>query len=312
VISPNPLPVSVIIPIYNGAADLPDLLSCLEQQTYPRAQVEYLLVDNHSRDQTPVLLNAAVASWGVKGLQGRSLLEATIQSSYAARNTGILAARGEILAFTDADCRPVPDWLTRLVAPFADQSLGLSVGEVIALPGDSLLERYAERKTTLSQRHTLTHPFCPYGQTANLAVRRSLLTTTGLFRPHLTTGGDADLCWRILRATGCGWQFVPEAIVQHRHRRTLKELQSQWRRYGRSNQYLHQLHGVPLMRPLTTQELSYRLARWVVKELPPALLRGKILDVVQTPIDLLTFAARSQGQQTAVFDPQMAEIPPLE
>lgn len=302
----------MIIPIYNGAADLPDLLSCLERQTYPRERVEYLLVDNHSQDQTPTLLKAAMEAWEAQGLRGRSLLEATIQSSYAARNTGIVAAQGEILAFTDADCRPVPHWLTHLVAPFEDQALGLTVGEVVALPGDSLLERYAERKTTLSQRHTLNHPFCPYGQTANLAVRRSLLTTTGLFRPHLTTGGDADLCWRILRATGCGWQFVPEAIVKHRHRRTLGELRSQWRRYGRSNQYLHQLHGVPLMRSLTAQELSYRLARWAVKELPPALLRGKFLDLVQTPLDLFTFAARSQGQQTAVFDPQMAEIPILQ
>lgn len=302
----------MIIPVYNGAADLPDLLSCLERQTYAREQVEYLLVDNHSQDQTPTLLQAAVESWPAKGLRGRSLLESTIQSSYAARNTGILAAQGEILVFTDADCRPVPDWLAHLIAPFEDQNLGLSVGEVAALPGDSLLERYAERKTTLSQRHTLNHPFCPYGQTANLAVRRSLLTTTGLFRPHLTTGGDADLCWRLIRETGCGWQFVAEAIVQHRHRRTLKELQSQWRRYGRSNQYLHRLHGVPLMRPLTVSELGYRLARWAIKELPPALLRGKILDIVQTPLDLFTYAARTQGQQSAVFDPQMAEIPPLE
>lgn len=302
----------MIVPIYNGAADLSDLLSCLAAQTYPQTGVEYLLVDNHSQDQTPALLKTAMAAWEVQGLRGRSLLEATIQSSYAARNTGIVAAQGEILVFTDADCRPVPDWLTHLVAPFEDETMGLSMGEVVALPGNSLLEQYAERKNTLSQRHTLNHPFCPYGQTANLAVRRSLLTTTGLFRPHLTTGGDADLCWRILRETGCGWQFVPEAIVQHRHRRTLGELNSQWRRYGRSNQYLHHLHGVPLMRPLTAQELAYRLARWAVKELPPALLRGQLLDVVQTPLDLFTFAARSQGQKLAVFDPQMAEIPILQ
>jgi glycosyltransferase involved in cell wall biosynthesis len=55
-----PLPfVSVIIPIYNGEADIPDLLRCLQAQTYPQDQIEYLLVDNGSTDRTLALLQAA-------------------------------------------------------------------------------------------------------------------------------------------------------------------------------------------------------------------------------------------------------------
>ncbi|MDB9494381.1 glycosyltransferase [Spirulina major CS-329] len=302
--------VSVIIPIYNGAEDLPDLLAGLRSQTYDRTAVEYLLVDNHSQDQTSVIVQQAVQEFAAQGITLRSLQEFEIQSSYAARNAGILAAQGEILAFTDADCRPEPGWLANLVAPFADPGVGLVAGEVVALPGNSLLERYADRNETLSQRHTLNHPFRPYGQTANLGVRRDLLVEIGLFRPYLTTGGDADLCWRLLAQTQCRWEFAPTAVVKHRHRCTLAELRQQWRRYGRSNRYLHELHGVPLMRSLTPREALYRLSRWAVKELPPALLRGRWLDAVNTPLDLITFAARSAGQQQVRLRAEMANIPP--
>lgn len=302
--------VAVIVPIYNGEADLPELLACLQRQTYPADRVTYLLVDNASRDRTPELLQQAAQS---QTISLKPLAETQIQSSYAARNTGIRAATAEILAFTDADCRPQPDWLARLVEPFADTAIGLVVGEVAALPGDSLLERYAERENVLTQKHTLAHPFCPYGQTANLAVRASIFAEVGLFRPYLTTGGDADICWRILKQTAWKLQFAEAAIVRHRHRATWQELQSQWQRYGRSNRYLHELHQIDLMRPITRKEIAYRLGRWLVKELPTTsgkLLLGKAstVDLVATPIGLFCARNRYLGQETASLPEQAHEI----
>ncbi|MDY7014498.1 MAG: glycosyltransferase, partial [Cyanobacteriota bacterium] len=260
--------VSVIVPIYNGEADLPGLLACLYEQTFPSDRVEYLLVNNNSRDRTAEILEATVAEARSRGLQLRALNENQIQSSYAARNTGIEAAKSEFLAFTDADCRPIPQWLERLVRSFADARVGLVVGEVAALPGKTWLERHADRQNTLTQKDTLAHPFCPYGQTANLAVRRAVFKEVGLFRPYLTTGGDADLCWRILRETAWQYHFAEDAIVKHRHRVNLKEFRSQWERYGRSNKYLHELHGVPLRPGLTPRYSMYLLSRWLLKELP--------------------------------------------
>ncbi|NJN22859.1 MAG: glycosyltransferase family 2 protein, partial [Leptolyngbya sp. RL_3_1] len=136
--------VSVIVPIYNGAADLPGLGDCLLQQTYPRDRVEYLLIDNNSQDDTAAQLQRFAQTAAAQGMTVRPLSEANIQSSYAARNQGIRVATGEILAFTDADCRPRPDWLARLVQPFQDDAIGLVVGEIKALPGHTNLERYAE------------------------------------------------------------------------------------------------------------------------------------------------------------------------
>jgi glycosyltransferase involved in cell wall biosynthesis len=328
--------VSVVVPVYNGEADLPELIECLRSQTYPPDSVEYLLVDNNSCDRTSAIIQTSAFNppllrggsnfdsaplvrrgGNLDGITIRHLTENQIQSSYAARNKGIHSSKGEIIAFTDADCRPESDWLENLVKPFVNPEIALSAGEIVALPGKTILEQHATRENTLSQKHTLTHPFCAYGQTANLAVRRQVLETVGLFRPYLTSGGDADLCWRILRETSYKLDFAENAIVRHRHRSTMKQLQSQWHRYGESNKYLHELHGVDLMRELTTQEYCYRLARWLLKELPIALAKSALakpskriasadlVDLFNTPIGLVNVRSRAIGQRQAKL-PELA------
>ena len=301
--------VSVVVPIYNGEADLPELIKCLLSQTYPKDRVEYLLVDNNSSDRTLTILKTSAENCPITI---RPLSENQIQSSYSARNVGIRAATGEIIVFTDADCRPQPQWLDALIAPFVNKKVVIVAGEILALPGTTLLEQHADRQETLSQKHTLKHSFRPYGQTANLAIRRIALEKAGLFRPYLTTGGDADICWRILAQNIGRLEFAANAIVGHRHRATLEELRSQWRRYGRSNRYLHELHGVDLMRDITLKECGYRLARWLVKEIPRDIkkaIAGKatLVDLLNTPIGLFTARARAAGQRDAKL-PENAKI----
>jgi cellulose synthase/poly-beta-1,6-N-acetylglucosamine synthase-like glycosyltransferase len=313
--------VSVVIPVYNGEADLPDLLNCLCNQTYPVERVEYLLVDNGSGDRTAAILQDAVQKFAAKSVPLSPLSENQVQSSYAARNAGIRAAKGDILAFTDADCRPQPNWLQTLIQPFGNTKIGMVAGEILPFPGKTLWEKHADRQDTLSQKHTLAHPFYPYGQTANLAVRRSVLEQVGLFRPYLTTGGDADLCWRMQQQTSWQLSFAEQAIVQHRHRATLQELRSQWRRYGRSNRYLHELHGVDLMRELTLPESLYRLLRWLLKELPgtasklvrfnpetASAPKPELVDLISTPLNLVCVHARTTGQRQAKLPVQAHQI----
>jgi len=296
--------VSVIVPIYNGEQDLPGLLKCLMAQSYPSEQVEFLLVDNGSRDRTPEILAAATDEFASQDLTLTVLNERDIQSAYAARNTAIQAATGEFLAFTDADCYPQPGWLTGLMQPFTDDTLGLVAGKIIALPGTTLLESYADRKHIMSQQATLAHEFCPYGQTANLGVRLKALEQVGLFRPYLTTGGDADICWRVQQETDWQIQYAEEAVIQHRHRQTLKDLYSQWHRYGTSNRYLHELHGVKLAWPMNPKDRKRTIRRWALKELPIAAMKfvfakGATVDMVSAPLDLYCARARAQGQAEA-------------
>lgn len=305
--------VSVVVPIYNGKTDLPDLLACLRQQTYPADQVEYLLVDNNSQDNSLELLQQFAAT---ETITIQPLSENKIQSSYAARNAGIKAAKAEIIAFTDMDCRPEPQWLAELIQPFVNEKVGIVAGEIKALPSHNLFEKYADRQETLSQKHTLANTFLPYGQTANLAIRREIFSQVGLFRPYLTTGGDGDMCWRIQQQTNYQLAFAEQATVKHRHRSTFKELQSQWRRYGISNRYLHELHGIDLMKGLKPQDYVYRLGRWVLKELPLATVqivtgKAEVVDLVSTPISLLNGRARFKGQQQAQLLEQAKYIEPF-
>lgn len=290
--------VSVVIPLYNAGRDLPDLLHCLRNQTYPSDRVQYLLVDNNSQDNTATLLAQAVPT--LPGLQ--PLTEAEIQSSYAARNRGIHSATGDLILFTDGDCRPQPQWLERMVQPFADPAVGLVVGQLTALPGSHWLERYAKHRELMDQRYTLAHPLGAYGQTANLGVRRSALGLSGLFRPYLTTGGDADLCWRLQRSAPWTVAFAETAIVQHRHRSTWSGLMEQWHRYGTSNGYLHHLHGAKRQSPPSARRIFYILGRWLLKEVglgvgSVVLGQKDWVQLVATPIDLWCDYVRYRGQQ---------------
>ncbi len=305
--------VSVVIPIYNGEEDVLGLIECLREQTYRDTLVEYLLVNNNSSDKTGEILEVVCKESSAKGKSFQQLHQNQIQSSYAARNVGIRASSGDIIAFTDADCRPHPNWVEKLIEPFIVNQIGVVVGEISPLPGNSLLEKYAERCGVMSQKFLLEHPFKPYGQTANLAIRRVIFEQIGLFRPYLTTGGDADICWRISLETDWQLTFSPDAIIEHRHRSNLADFQSQWRRYGSSNKYLHELYGIELMRELTIGEISYKLLRWLIQEIPRDTLnilrnKSRSIDLLKTPISLLGFQARNQGQKQAQLPQKAQEI----
>ncbi|RAM51570.1 MAG: glycosyltransferase [Hapalosiphonaceae cyanobacterium JJU2] len=304
--------VSVIVPVYNGEADIPDLISCLCVQTYPRDRVEYLLVDNASRDRTADIIKAASEDSKRQGLIIRYLSENQIQSSYAARNTGIRAATGDFLAFTDVDCRPQPNWLNSLIQPFVNPVVGLVAGSIEALPGKTLLEKYAAKNNPLDTEMGLSYPFGSYIVTANLAVRRQVFEQVGLFRSHLTTGGDADFSWRALRQTSWQYYYAKQALVLHRHRSTLSEFRSQWRRYGRSDRYLHELHGTELAPELTFKYYLYSLIGWLLK-LPINTIKiivGKatLVDILSVPIELIILQAKLAGQKEAKLPEEAQQI----
>jgi glycosyltransferase involved in cell wall biosynthesis len=308
--------VSVIVPIFNGEKDLPDLMDCLCNQTYPGDRVEYLLVDNASNDNTATIIQQeALIAKDRKIINIRYLTENRIQSSYAARNAGILESNGEILAFTDIDCRPQSDWLHNLIQPFADPVIGIVGGAIKALPGKTLFEKYAEYQKILSQEAHLSHQFLPYAATANIAIRRQTLEEIGLFRPYLTTGGDADICWRIQKQSSWQLYYALKAIVQHRHRASLKGLLMQHHRYGRGIQYLNELYDIeisPETRWNTTKYLrSWK--HWLIKELPlitTKMMLGKasFLDLLITPITILVQQSLAIGRLEAKLSEETRQI----
>jgi cellulose synthase/poly-beta-1,6-N-acetylglucosamine synthase-like glycosyltransferase len=206
--------VSVIVPAFNAERVIGGCLEALRAQDYPEKRIEVIAVDNRSTDGTA----AAMSRHGV-----RVVAERRVQSSYAARNAGLLEARGAILCFTDADCLPDPGWVRALVAALADDDAGGAAGRIEAAPGETLVERFQADENVLDAANAFTRPALPFAQTANAAYRRVVFERVGLFDPSLVSGGDLDFAWRMQRA-GWGLAYAPHALVRHRHRKTLRGL----------------------------------------------------------------------------------------
>lgn len=210
--------VSVIIPLYNepriGLA-----LDALLAQSYPPDAYEILAVDNGSQDDSMAL----VRSYDPARI--RLLTEHDQQGSYAARNAGIVAARGEIIAFTDSDCIPAPDWLAAGVRQFSSRpNVGLVAGRIDLFVANSerptLAEQY-ELITAFNQERNVKSD--RFGVTANLFTYAAVLTAVGSFDPLLQSGGDFEWGQRVYRA-GYTQLYADDVIVRHPARRTVAQL----------------------------------------------------------------------------------------
>ncbi len=222
--------VSVVVPAYNAAATIGVCVESLLHQTYPKERYEIIIVDNNSKDDTAGVL---------AGYPVRTLSERRRQSSYAARNCGIQASRGELIAFTDSDCIAEPTWLERLVEGSEEASIGAFAGRVLAHQPVTVLEQFAERRRQVSQDASMACRFLPYAITANVAYRRELLAALGGFEEALISGGDAALSWRLQLEQGNTIRFNREAVVHHKHRSTFRSFWRQHRLYGYGTSMLY-------------------------------------------------------------------------
>jgi glycosyltransferase involved in cell wall biosynthesis len=212
--------VSVIVPVLNEARRITACLDALAAQE-GAPPFEVIVVDNGSRDGTPDLVrNHSI---------GGRLEHEPARGPYAARNTGIAAARGEIVAFTDADCVPEPRWVAEGVATI-DAGADLAGGRIIqmASASPSVWERY-DRATYLDQ--DLYIRVEKFAATANLLVRAKVFADLGGFVPRLTASGDQELCQRAIRA-GYRLAYAPDARVLHHPRATLRDTWALHRKLG--------------------------------------------------------------------------------
>ena len=111
------------------------------------------------------------------------------------------------------------------------------------------------------------------------------------------------------------WKFysAEKAVTQHRHRRTLKELKKQWRRYGKAYSYVKALYGVDLFGSGKPKQLFKMWASWLVKEMPGITLKmmiGKatLLDWLMKPIWLITQMEQKSGRKEAEVTDQILQI----
>lgn len=206
--------VTVVVPVHNGEATIRTCVEALLAQDWPRDARELIVVDNRSTDRT----REVVAEFPVRLVEERDR-----QSSYAARNRGVAAAQGAVLAFTDADCVPDPGWVRALVSALEPATVGIAAGPIEAWRADRLVERYQAVRALRAER-AFRHPVLPFAQTANAACPRVVFDAVGGFDALCRFGGDLDFCWRVQRRTGLRLAYEPAAIVRHRHRTTWRGL----------------------------------------------------------------------------------------
>ena len=190
--------VSVIVPARNAAALLPRLFAALDRSTLADAW-ETIVVDDASTDATGDIAE----EWGARVVRLPSQ-----SGPAAARNAGLAAARAPLIAFTDADCEPSPEWLSALTGALTDADI--ATGPIRPVPD---VPRDAFARTLSTGRES------PLFETANLAVRREVADRVGGFEAFIPVeqghfGEDAVFAWRA-RRMGARAVFAEDALVHH-------------------------------------------------------------------------------------------------
>jgi mycofactocin glycosyltransferase len=213
---PQTLPlVSIVIPVYNRPAEIEECLESLQNLDYPSEKTEIIVVDDASRDHTA----AVVRRFGV-----RLIVQPNNMGQSAARNTGVAAAKGEIIAFLDSDCIAEKVWLRELVPYFQDSRVALVGGYVGAYYTEKRMDRYEQVCSALNMGKEAVlgrgDGSVFYVPTCNMLVRKEIYEQVGGLDETLQVGEDVDLCWRMMQARHHLF-YIPRGPVLHKHRNRL-------------------------------------------------------------------------------------------
>jgi GT2 family glycosyltransferase len=147
------------------------------------------------------------------------------------RNVGVREAKGDIIVFTDAACRPQPGWLERLVAPLeTDESV--TAGAHQGVSGDKQYE--------ISVDHSGEVIYLKEAPTLNFAFRRKVFDAAGDFDENFAYGSDVDFTWRV---TGLGYRirYVPDAVIEHDYGTPRRQRRRSYV-YGKARARLYRKH----------------------------------------------------------------------
>jgi glycosyltransferase involved in cell wall biosynthesis len=225
--------VSIIVPVYNGSATVVRCVESLLAQDYPPDRREIIIVDNGSKDRTVELLQPYAQSGKI-----RLLSETRVLNAYGARNTGAKSAKGEILAFTDADCIAKGDWLSKLVKDYADENVGIFIGDIVDYQPKTVFERYHLHSLRVSdfERHGM--------RAGNCAIRRHCFESLGGFNSKLNSGADFEFFKRTVSQTRYTYRIALDAIVFHKNYDNVGSIFARGMRFGTS---VDQFKGNPLL-----------------------------------------------------------------
>jgi glycosyltransferase involved in cell wall biosynthesis len=229
----GPIPaVSVIVPHFEDLQGLGLCLDALCRQTYPRDKFELIVADNSS----PVGEDAVADV-----IAGRArLVVVPERGAGPARNGAVASATGEVLAFTDSDCQPEPEWLSAgVLALSRDDVVGGRVKVLVKDPQCMTPSEAFERIFAFDNRRYVKNK--GFTVTANMFCPRAVFEKVGGFR----VGVSEDVDWS-RRARGLGFRlgYAAKAVVGHPARGDWFELKKKWRRIdAESYELIRGTHG---------------------------------------------------------------------
>lgn len=203
--------ISVIVAARNAAHTIGSCIQALRSQSVPGRDVEIIVVDNASTDDTAQVAEQA----------GATVVHQPKVGAAAARNAGIARAAGDIIAVTDADCRPVDGWLSAIVEPLVDDP-GVSAAKgTYRSEQPQLFARFVQLE--YEDKYDLLRGVdsIDFVDTYSAAYRRDDLLRSGGFDEAMTYLEDQELSFR-LAAMGCRMVFKPDAVVYHLHADSLR------------------------------------------------------------------------------------------
>ncbi len=222
--------VSVVVCAYNEQATIEECLTSLEQCDYP--DLEVIVCDDGSVDRTLELCRRFPFR----------ILELEHGGLSRARNAGIHASSGDIVAFLDADAACHAQWPWFLVLSFDDPAVGASGGPNLPVLTAGLVERGVALSPGAPTEVLVADDRAEHVAGCNMAFRREDILGIGGFNPSYTAAGDdVDVCWKLLDA-GREIAFSPAAQVMHHRRGTARGYLRQQRGYGRAEKLLSGAH----------------------------------------------------------------------
>lgn len=208
--------VTIIIPVLNAEKKLQKVLEALSNQTYPQDLIEIIVVDNGSEDNTRQ----------IAGQFNVNLLTEEKPGPYAARNKGLKAAKGEILALLDSGTVPEEQWLEEGVRCITEQNADLVGGNIVFDVGPEATTGEIFDAITFADNRKLVEQ---YGEAAggNLFFRKEVWVANGQFPEHRT---GMDIWWTKKAArNGFTLLFSEKAIVHYQPRGWVKGLLKSYR-----------------------------------------------------------------------------------
>lgn len=222
---------SVVVATYNGGRTLGACLQSLQNLDYP--DYEIIVVDDGSTDNTAEIL---------EGFNGIRVIRQPNRGLSVARNAGIEAATGEVIAFTDSDCEVDRDWLYHLVRQMVSSRAAGVGGPNITPPEGTLASKVVALAPGHATHVLISHQEAEHVPGCNMAFTRTALERVGGFDPVFRKAGDdVDIIWRMQDA-GMKVGFSTAGFVWHHRRPTLRGYLRQQRGYGEADALVLRKH----------------------------------------------------------------------